>query len=290
MFTGSTATGRAVAAQAAQRLIDYSMELGGKNALLVLAGADTGRAVPGAVRAAFTGTGQVRVSAERMYVEDAVWDTFVPLFVRATQSLRLGHALSYRPGIGSLASAKQLETVAGQVTDAVSKGARVLAGGRPRPDLGPYFYEPTILAGTSPGMVLYAEETFGPVVSLYRVASAAEAVARANDSRYGLSFSVWTRDARQGRRIASRLAAGNVNINEAYAATWGSLDAPMGGWKDSGAGSRHGEHGLLKYTDAQNIAQQRILPIAPPGPVPAGVYAKAMTAAVRALQRPPGRK
>jgi succinate-semialdehyde dehydrogenase / glutarate-semialdehyde dehydrogenase len=290
MFTGSTATGRAVAAQAAGRLIDYSMELGGKNAILILAGADTGRAVPGAVRAAFTGTGQVCVSAERMYVEDAVWDEFVPRFVLATRALRLGHALGYRPDIGSLASARQLDTVAGHVRDAVGKGARVLAGGRARPDIGPYFYEPTILADTAPDMLLYAEETFGPVISLYRVASAGEAVEQANDSRYGLSFSVWTRDARQGRRIASRLAAGNININEAYAATWGSLDAPMGGWKDSGAGSRHGEHGLLKYTDSQNIAQQRLLPIAPPGPVPAAVYAKVMTGAVRALQRLPGRK
>ena len=290
MFTGSTATGRAVAAQAAQRLIDYSMELGGKNALLILADAGTSRAVPGAVRAAFTGTGQVCVSVERMYVEDAVWDEFVPRFVLATRALRLGHALGYRPDIGSLASAKQLEAVAGHVSDAVGKGARVLAGGRARPDIGPYFYEPTILTDTSADMKLYAEETFGPVVSLYRVASADEAVERANDSRYGLSFSVWTRDPRKGRRIASRLAAGNVNINEAYAATWGSVDAPMGGWKDSGAGSRHGEHGLLKYTDAQNIAQQRVLPIAPPGPVPAAVYARVMTAAVRALQRLPGSK
>ncbi len=290
MFTGSTATGRSVAARAAERLIDYSMELGGKNAILILADAGLGRAVPGAVRAAFTGTGQVCVSAERMYVEDAVWDEFVPRFVQATRALRLGHELGYRPDIGSLASAKQLEAVAGHVTDAVGKGARVLAGGRARPDIGPYFYEPTILTGTTPQMLLSAEETFGPVISLYRVASAGEAVAMANDSRYGLSFSVWTRDARKGRRIAGRLAAGNVNINEAYAATWASVDAPMGGWKDSGAGSRHGEHGLLKYTDSQNVAQQRLLPLAPPGPVPAAVYARLMTAAVRMLQRLPGRK
>ncbi len=289
MFTGSTATGRLVAAQAAERLIDYSMELGGKNAILILADADLGRAVPGAVRAAFSSTGQLCISMERMYIDAAVWDEFVPRFVRATRSLRLGHSLDYRRDIGSLISAKQLAAVARHVEDATSKGATVLAGGRPRPDLGPCCYEPTILAGTSPGMTVYAEETFGPVISLYRVSGPEEAIQQANASCYGLNFSVWTRDARQGRAIAGRLEAGSVNVNEAYAATWGSVDAPMGGWKDSGAGSRHGEHGLLKYTNAQTVSVQRLLPIAPPGFLPAAGYAKAMTAAMRALQRLPGR-
>jgi succinate-semialdehyde dehydrogenase / glutarate-semialdehyde dehydrogenase len=289
MFTGSTRVGRIVAAQAAGRLIDYSMELGGKNAILVLADADLGRTVPGAVRAAFSSTGQLCISMERMYVDAAVWDEFVPRFVKATRSLRLGHSLAYQADIGSLISAKQLETVADQVDDAVSKGATLLAGGRARPDIGPYFYEPTVLTGTSPGATLYADETFGPVISVYRVGGAGEAIERANDSRYGLNFSVWTRDPRRGRRIAGQLEAGSVNVNEAYAATWGSVDAPMGGWKDSGVGSRHGEHGILKYTSAQTISQQRLLPIAPPGGMPAHVYARAMTAAMRALQRMPGR-
>ena len=289
MFTGSTRVGRIVAAQAAGRLMDYSMELGGKNAILILADADLGRAVPGAARAAFSGTGQVCVSMERMYVDAAVWDTFVPRFIKATRSLRLGHSLAYRPDIGSLISAEQLGIVARHVDDAVSKGATLLAGGKARPDIGPYFYEPTVLTGTSPDMALYADETFGPVISLYRVSGADEAIARANDSCYGLNFSVWTRDARLGRRIASRLEAGNVNLNEAYAATWGSVDAPMGGWKDSGVGSRHGERGILKYTNAQTISLQRLIPIAAPGAMPQAVYARAMTAAMRALQRLPGR-
>ena len=290
MFTGSTQTGRIVAGQAASRLIDYSMELGGKNALLILADADLRRAVPGAVRAAFSSTGQLCISAERMYVDTAVWDEFVPRFVKATTSLRLGHSLDYKRDIGSLISAKQLDTVIRHVDDATSKGATLLAGGNARPDIGPYFYEPAILTGTSPDMILYAAETFGPVVSLYRVSGVEEAVTQANDSRYGLNFSVWTRDAPKGRAIASRLEAGTVNVNEAYAAAWGSVDAPMGGWKDSGVGSRHGEHGLLKYTNAQTVSIQRLLPVAPPGSMPAAGYAKAMTAAMRALQRLPGRK
>jgi succinate-semialdehyde dehydrogenase / glutarate-semialdehyde dehydrogenase len=290
MFTGSTRVGRAVAAEAAARLIGYSMELGGKNAILVLPDADLGRAVPGAVRAAFSSTGQLCISMERMYVDTALWDEFVPRFVSATRSLRLGHSLDYRRDIGSLISAKQLGTVASHVDDATGKGATLLAGGRARPDIGPYFYEPTVLTGVVPGMTLYADETFGPVISLYRVSGAEEAIRQANDSCYGLNFSVWTRDARAGRDIASRLEAGSVNVNEAYAATWGSVDAPMGGWKDSGVGSRHGEHGILKYTNAQTVSVQRLLPIAPPGYLPAAGYAKAMTAAMRALQRLPGRK
>jgi succinate-semialdehyde dehydrogenase/glutarate-semialdehyde dehydrogenase len=289
MFTGSTQVGRSVATQAAGRLIDYSMELGGKNAILILADADLGRTVPGAVRAAFSNTGQLCISMERMYVDSAVWDEFVPRFVKATKALRLGHSLSYKRDIGSLISAKQLDTVVAHVNDATSKGATLLAGGKARPDIGPYFFEPTVVTGASADMALYADETFGPVVSLYRVGGVEEAIEQANDSCYGLNFSVWTRDTGTGREIASRLEAGTVNVNEAYAAAWGSVDAPMGGWKDSGVGSRHGEHGILKYTNAQTVSIQRLLPIAPPGSMPPTGYAKAMTAAMRALQRFPGR-
>jgi succinate-semialdehyde dehydrogenase/glutarate-semialdehyde dehydrogenase len=290
MFTGSTRVGRGVAAQAAERLINYSMELGGKNAILILADSDLGKATSGALRAAFSNTGQLCISVERMYVATEVWREFTGRFVAATKAMRLGHALDYGPHLGCLISAGQLATVARHVNDAIAKGATLLAGGRARPDLGPYFYEPTILTDATPDMALYSEETFGPVIALYRVSSPEEAIERANDSNYGLSFSVWTRDLARGRDIASRLAAGCVNVNEAYAASWGSIDAPMGGWKESGVGSRHGENGLLKYTDAQTVAVQRLLPLAAPHFVSQAAYARAMTAAMRALQRLPGRR
>ena len=137
-------------------------------------------------------------------------------------------------------------------------------------------------------MCVHSEETFGPVVAISKVRDADDAIERSNASRYGLNFSVWTRNARRGREIASRLDAGTVNINEAYAATWGSLDAPMGGMKDSGIGRRHGEHGILKYTEPKTIATQHLLPIAPPRFMSAHSFARVMTAGLRVLKRVPG--
>jgi succinate-semialdehyde dehydrogenase/glutarate-semialdehyde dehydrogenase len=145
------------------------------------------------------------------------------------------------------------------VDHAVAAGARVLAGGRSRPDLGPAFFEPTVLDGVTEEMSLCRNETFGPVVALYRVHSDEEAIRRANDTVYGLNASVVTRDLAAGQAVARRLRAGTVNVNEAYGAAWGSTRAPMGGMGDSGLGRRHGDEGLLKYTEAQTIATQRVL-------------------------------
>jgi succinate-semialdehyde dehydrogenase / glutarate-semialdehyde dehydrogenase len=290
MFTGSTSTGRTVAKQAAERLIDYSMELGGKNALLVLDDADVGKAARGAVRAAFSNSGQLCISIERIYVPTAMWDDFVDRFVAATRSMKLTAQLDYSADMGSLINATQLETVIQHVDDAVAKGATVLAGGRARPDIGPYFYEPTILSGVREGMDAYADETFGPVVSLYPVDSEEEAIAKANDSRFGLNFSVWTSDPARGRRVAARLQAGTVNVNEAYAAAWASVDAPMGGMKESGVGRRHGEHGIVKYTESQTIATERVLPVGAPPWIRADRYARVMTLGLKALRRIPGVK
>jgi succinate-semialdehyde dehydrogenase/glutarate-semialdehyde dehydrogenase len=290
MFTGSTSTGRNVAKQAAERLIDCSMELGGKNALLVLDDADIGKAVAGAVRASFSNAGQLCISVERIYVVKPLWDEFVAEFVKATKALKISPTLDYSADMGSLISDKQLQTVTEHVEDAKAKGATVLAGGRARPDLGPYFYEPTILTDVPESATLFAHETFGPVVSLYPVDTEQEAIAKANDSPYGLNFAVWTSDPARGRRVATQLQAGTVNVNGAYAATWASVDAPMGGMKDSGLGRRHGEYGILKYTESQTIATERLLPVGVPPGVRADIYARLMTNGLRLLRRAPGVK
>ena len=288
MFTGSTATGRTVAEQAGRCLIGSSMELGGKNAMIACRDADLARAAEGAERALFSNAGQLCISMERLFVDEAVADEFTARLVERTRAMRLGSDLDFGPAMGSLISATQLETVRAHVDDAVAKGARVLAGGRHRPDLGPYFYEPTLLEAVRDGMSLFRDETFGPVVSISRFSSEDEAVARANDSDYGLNFSVWTRDTRRGRDLAVRLQAGTVNVNEAYAAAWASVDAPMGGMKASGLGRRHGAHGIQKYTEEQTIAVQRLMPIAPAFGMGYGLWRRVMTLALRLLRRTPG--
>ncbi|MGX1561573.1 succinic semialdehyde dehydrogenase [Streptomyces sp. NPDC055506] len=283
-FTGSTRTGREVAQGAAARLVGVSLELGGKNAMLVLEDADIEKAAAGAVRACFSSAGQLCISIERLYVHESVADAFLERFAARTKTMRLGRSLSYGADMGSLVGERQLETVTRHVDEAVSKGAKVLAGGTARPDIGPYFFEPTILDGVETEMSVCAEETFGPVVSVYRFKDEDEVIERANATAYGLNSSVWTKNARRGQEVAARLRTGTVNINEGYAPAYGSVQSPMGGMKDSGLGRRHGSEGILKYTEAQTVAHQRVLPMAPSLGMDDEKYAQFMSRSLRLMK------
>ncbi|KAA9158408.1 succinate-semialdehyde dehydrogenase (NADP(+)) [Amycolatopsis acidicola] len=284
-FTGSTPTGKDLAGKVAPRLTGFSLELGGKNPMIVLPDASAGRAATGAVTACFSSAGQLCVSVERIYVHESIREEFTKAFVAKTEALRLGGELGYGADMGSLTSESQLRSVAAHVEDARSKGATVLTGGRARPDLGPLFYEPTVLADVTPDMRLYAEETFGPVVSIYPYTDVEDAIALANETEYGLNASVFTGDSSAGWAVAARLKAGTVNVNEGYAATFGTVALPMGGMKDSGYGRRNGAEGLLKYTEVQSIAQQRGLRLRPPRLVPPRLWARGMTSGLRFLRR-----
>jgi succinate-semialdehyde dehydrogenase/glutarate-semialdehyde dehydrogenase len=259
MFTGSTRVGREVAARCGERLIGCSLELGGKNAMIVRADAEVDRAAEIAVRGCFSNAGQLCISMERIYVHDAVYDAFAAAFAERTRRLEHATGPGWKGQMGSLISARQLDRVRQHVDDAVKRGATVLAGGAAVPDAGPFHFAPTVLEDVTEDMILCDEETFGPVVALYRVHSDEEAIRLANDTSYGLNAAVVTRDRRQGRTIARRLHAGTVNVNEAYGPSWGSTRAPMGGMGDSGLGRRHGDEGLLKYTESQTVAVQRAL-------------------------------
>src|SRR5262249_13109692 len=189
-FPGSTATGRLVAQRAATRLIDSSLELGGKNSLYVAEDADLDRAAEAAVRDCFASAGQLCISIERLMLHERIADAFLDRFIDRVRHLRLGTALDFSADLGCLVSTAHLERVRAHVADAVACGARVLIGGRPLPDIGPLFYAPTVLEGVPVDAVCYAEETFGPVVSVYRVSSDGEAVGLANGTEYGLNASI----------------------------------------------------------------------------------------------------
>jgi len=287
MFTGSTATGISVAERCASDLTPFSAELGGKNPMLVLADADIAKTVEGAMQACFSTTGQLCVSIERVYVHQSIFDEFVAAFVERTKQLVVSTDGGWEVDLGPLISVEHLAKVHSHVDDAMAKGATLLAGGQARPDLGLTCYEPTIFTGVTEEMTLCRQETFGPVVAVYPVADDDEAVARANDTNYGLNASVWSSSPQHGRAVAKRLRAGTVNINEGYAAAWASHDSPMGGMGVSGIGRRHGAEGIQRFTQAQTVSLQRWLRLAPPPGVPRDVYAKVMKLGGRVLHRLP---
>ncbi|WP_205878055.1 succinic semialdehyde dehydrogenase [Mycobacterium camsae] len=289
MFTGSTQTGSHLAEHAGRRLIGFSAELGGKNAMIVTRGANLDKAAKAATRACFSNAGQLCISIERIYVEKDVADEFTRKFGDAVRSMKLGSAYDFSVDMGSLISEGQLKTVSEHVDDATSKGAKVIAGGKARPDIGPLFYEPTVLTDVTPEMECAANETFGPLVSIYPVADVDEAVEKANDTEYGLNASVWARTPAEGQQIAARLRSGTVNVDEGYAFAWGSLSAPMGGMGQSGVGRRHGPEGLLKYTESQTIATARVFNLDPPFGLPSTLWQKSLLPIVRTVMKLPGR-
>jgi acyl-CoA reductase-like NAD-dependent aldehyde dehydrogenase len=259
MFTGSTRTGRKVMERAARTLTPVSLELGGKDPMIVLADADLERAANAAVYYSMQNGGQTCISIERVYVEAPVYDEFVAKVAAKTAALRQGPPAG--PGsvdVGAMTFPPQLEIVARHVQQARDAGARVLTGGKQRPGTG-RFYEPTVLADVDHSMAAMTEETFGPTLPVMKVADAEEAIRAANDSPYGLAASVFTRDIARGEAIASRIEAGAVCINDAQL-NYLALELPMGGWKDSGLGVRHGAGGIRKYTRSQALLVTRFAP------------------------------
>jgi len=252
MFTGSTRTGRKVAETAARRLIPASLELGGKDPMLVLADADVERAANFATYYSMQNAGQTCISIERVYVEEPVYDEFVAKVSEKVRALRVGKPEG--PGsveVGAITFPPQMDTIKDHVADAVQKGARVLTGGNELPGAG-RFFEPTVLVDVDHSMKCMTEETFGPTLPIMKVRDEDEAVRLANDSPYGLGASVFSRDTGRGEAVARRLEAGAANVNDAMI-NYTVLELPMGGAKASGLGSRHGPGGIRKYCSQQAI-------------------------------------
>jgi acyl-CoA reductase-like NAD-dependent aldehyde dehydrogenase len=255
-FTGSDRTGKVVMKRAADTLTPVSLELGGKDPMIVLRGADIDRAVNAATWGGLVNSGQVCMSIERVYVEEPVYDEFVSKLADKVGSLRQG---TDGPGseadVGAMATPAQVEIVEDHVEDARRKGARILTGGKRREGPGDW-YEPTVIADADHSMKAMTDETFGPTIPVMKVNDAEEAVRLANDTRYGLSATVFAGDVRRGEQLARRIEAGAVNVDDVLT-NYYLLELPMGGWKESGIGYRHGAYGIRKYCRTESIVSPR---------------------------------
>lgn len=252
-FTGSTAVGREVAAKAGRRLIPYSMELGGKDAMIVLRDANVDIAAASVFVGACENAGQMCVSIERVYVEAPIYDQFVDRVLHYAGQLKIGPGDGFDVNVGSLTNERELMRAEAQIEDAVSKGAQLRFGGRRLPELGPLFFEPGVVTGVDHTMKIMTEETFGPLIPIMKVADANEAVQLANDCQYGLSGVVFTGDSNKGINVARCLDTGDISVNR-VGVVMGAPHLPWGGQKDSGVGRRGGPEGLLRFTTTQAIA------------------------------------
>lgn len=250
-FTGGTTTGQAVRVAAAKLSVGCSLELGGKNPMIVLKGTPVDRAVRSLVTAATTNAGQACIGIERVYVASSLYEEFLEKAATRMTAVRMGWSTEWDIDIGSLISVDHLESIRKRIEDAVSRGARIVTGGNARPDLGPAFMEPTLLRDVPKTALIATEETFGPVVSVEPVESPDEAIEKANESSYGLHASVWGPKA-QALRVARRLESGSVGIHSTLQ-IYGSFDTPMGGIKLSGLGRRHGAFGIQRFAQPQSI-------------------------------------
>jgi len=257
LFTGSVATGRSVAEACSKKLIPSVLELGGKDAMIVLADAGLEAASGAAVWGSYTNCGQVCLSVERLFVEESVAEKFTTLCVEKTKKLRLGPGSEPSTDVGPLIRPQHVRRMSDLLEDAVAQGAKVTCGGNPRPDLGPNFFEPTVITGVDSSMKLFQEETFGPILAIQAVRDAEEAISRANDSPFALAASVWTGDKKRGEAIAHRLRAGAVMVNDAIS-YFGIAEAPHGGCGASGWGRTHGEAGLLEMVQMKYIDVDRL--------------------------------
>lgn len=256
MFTGSTRTGKAVMKAAADRLIPCYLELGGKDPMIVCADANLDRAANAAAFWSMNNAGQVCISVERCYVEEPVYDEFVAKVTESIRGLRQGEPTGIGTvDVGAVIFGPQLDIVQDHVDDAVAKGATILTGGHGHSERGRYF-EPTVLVDVDHTMKCMTEETFGPTLPIMKIANAEEGVRLANDSAYGLQASVWTKDVDRGEALARRIEAGVVCVNDAQI-NYTALNLPMGGWKSSGLGTRHGSGGIRKYTKIQSLLVTR---------------------------------
>jgi acyl-CoA reductase-like NAD-dependent aldehyde dehydrogenase len=256
-FTGSVATGRVIAEACGRKLIPSVLELGGKDAMIVLADAHLETASSAAVWGSFTNCGQACLSVERIYVERPIAAKFTDLCIQKTKQLRIGPASDPDIEVGPMIRLGQLEKVEEQLREAEQRGATILAGGIRRLDLGPNFFAPTVIASVSGSMRIMREETFGPVLAIQTVESADEAIALANDTPFALSGSIWTADARRGRELASRIRAGSVMVND-VASYYGIAEAPHGGRGASGWGRTHSRLGLLEMVHSKYVDVDRL--------------------------------